>query len=277
MLDPKEWLKDAKRVAIGGSNRVYHGAERRPNLVVRNLPDKYTAYCHACHEGGVVMKELVKVQDTPPVVVNRKRDDPGQLYSIDVQTPNPNVPIKDIVRFLHDKDMSLHTLAALHPMWSPQDQRIVFITPDQVVGRDITGRSPSKWYTYKSANSYNRAKPISFNGEHVVLTEDYFSAAKGQHYCADRLFVGLMGTTMYSDLTVALCDAAHVTVLLDCDDAGRTAAPTISRTLNLLDIPHTVLFPHEGCDPKNMDHNWWWATFPERNSDANTSRLEVST
>ena len=62
MLHPDEWLREAKRLPIGRAARVYHGAEHRPNLVVKNLPDRYTCYCHRCHEGGVVLKEFVKVE-----------------------------------------------------------------------------------------------------------------------------------------------------------------------------------------------------------------------
>lgn len=259
MLPTNEWLSDAKRIAVGSTNRVYHGAERRPNLVVRNLQDRYTAYCHSCKEGGVVMKDVVRVTanefKTTPLSTN-----PGLLLRIDLESLN--VPVPKIVEFLHSKDMSLFTLQAQAPMWSAKDQRIVFCTPDQVLGRDITGKSPAKWHMYRGAHNYARAKDVSLEDKVVVLTEDFFSAAKGQHYCPDYVFVALVGTVLHPDLAVELMKAKHVILCLDGDDAGWHGATSIARKLNLLGIPYELRFPPAGKDPKNMDASWWENVFP---------------
>ncbi len=40
-----EWLDQCKRVPVGQTRRVVHGAEGRPNLVLYNNPDSWSAYC----------------------------------------------------------------------------------------------------------------------------------------------------------------------------------------------------------------------------------------
>lgn len=262
-LPKEEWLSDAKRLAINSSKRVYHGAERRPNLVVRNLPDRWTCFCHSCHKGGVVMKEIVKIVNTPPEPKDKKaRNDPGLLLPINLNIPNPNVPYADIALFLHSKDMALHYLQAVNPQWSGSDKRIVLHTPDQMVGRDLTGSSRSKWYSYTMQNSFNRARFEAFKDKIVVLTEDYFSALKGQWFAPEGfLCVSLMGTALQADLTVALCDARFVVLCLDNDKGGTDAAPVIRKTLSLMGIPHTEVWPELGADPKNMPPAWWQDMF----------------
>ena len=258
MLPPNEWLADAKRLAINGIARVYHGAERRPNMVVRNLPDKYTVYCHHCHEGGVVKKEMVKLSAPTPDVKRNSRD-PGLLLPINLDVPVPNVPYKDIIKFLHEKHMSLDIITPLDPYWSNQDQRIVFRTPDQTIGRDLWGKSKAKWYSYTRQALYCRASPSELTDKVVVLTEDFFSAIKGQHYAPDHVVcVAMLGTTLHNDLAVALTTSKSVIVSLDNDAAGIKGAAEVRQKLELLGVPNQVYLPHElGLDPKDEDELWW--------------------
>lgn len=261
-LRKDDWEKEAKRLAVGQTSRIYHGAERRPNLVIRNLADRYTAYCHSCHEGSVIMKDVVRVTDNVPAPTMVHRSSPGltqEYASWDVGLQ------LDIVRFLISKDVSLAMLKhTIMPSYSISDNRLVFTTPDQVVGRDLTGQSHSKWYTYTSVNSFNRAAHKDFAGKQVWLTEDYFSALKGQYYAnrlnkQDILFVSLMGTVLHPELTVELCKASEVIILLDHDDAGLEAAPDIHRSLRMLNVPtlDCTKAVAKGCDPKNMKTEWW--------------------
>ena len=256
-LHQSEWLHIAKRLPVGRTERVYHGAERRPNLVVRNLQDRYTVWCHACHKGGTVKKEFVKVQEEARPT-NRKAGDPGFLRSINLASPDPNVPYSDIVMFLHSKHMTLDYIQHLSPKWSAQDKRIVLATPDQVVGRDITETSHSKWYKYSGDCSYVRAKTVDLKGKVVVLTEDLFSACKGQYFAPDDFaFVSLMGTSLYNDLLVQLLAAKEVVMLLDGDDAGRAGVSDVTRALRLVGVQYKIVSVPEDQDPKDMAPQWW--------------------
>lgn len=260
MLPLNEWLPDAKRLPVGHTARVYHGAERRPNLVVRNLEDRYVAWCHACHEGSVQKKDVVKIVQKAPEPKERKPSDPGHLVHYDQWTPQL---LTEIAQFLHSKGMSLHILTCtIKPYYTKQDERLVFQTPDQLVGRDLTGQSKAKWYTYTQANSYNRAAYESFRDKHVFVTEDYFSALKGQFEVAqldhhDVLFVSSMGTVVHPDLALELCKAKAVTMMYDHDEAGVDGTCTALKQLRLLGIETDHVYPHYNCDPKDMDFTWF--------------------
>lgn len=259
MIRADEWLQDAKRLPIGGEGRVNHGAERRPNMVVKNLVDRYTCYCHSCDDGAVVMKEVVKLVKTPPPPKDMKPTSPGfiiPVMNLDLAR------VHDLCKFLHSKDMAwVHiTESPMQPSLSVGDQRLVFITPDQVVGRDLSGKSKAKWYTYSSNVSFNRAAFETFRDKHVIVTEDYFSAIKGQYAFRDdptKLFVSSMGTKIHADLSLELVKAKRVTMLYDGDKAGYEGAQKGIRALKMLGTEVNAVFPPEGKDPKNMQHDWF--------------------
>ncbi len=258
VLHKDEWLREAKRLPIGRTERVYHGAERRPNLVVRNLQDRWVAWCHACGRGGVVMKEFVKLQDTPPVIENKRRDDTGPLTSI-MSMPQ----FEKVVPFLQSKHMSPIYIEDYNPKWSEQDKRIVLNFNGTLFGRDVTGTSKSKWYSYKWDKSYVSTRIQTEYGvqpDVAVITEDFFSAAKGK-FCMRNPFmvetIACMGTSVHPDLLVYLSTFRKVVVLFDHDKAGESGAEFVSRTMDLLGIQHVIDYPDKGCDPKDMGGEWW--------------------
>ena len=259
MLPPEQWLKDAKRIAIGRSARVYHGAEHRPNLVVRNLPDRYTAYCHRCHEGGVVLKEFVKVEQ-PTVKASESTlivpTDAVPLFLNGV--PNSAVPWARLVAFLHSKSMSVDYLKGYNPKYSASAERLLLDMPDQTVGRSLRSASTAKWLTYRSAVSYVRASALAVEGRRLFVTEDCFSAIKAAH-SLPQTFVptALMGTVAHNDFLRLALSSAGVVLCLDNDNAGLSAAPKIQRALRLLDVPCKTVYPSAGCDPKDMELDWF--------------------
>ena len=257
MLCSSEWLSQAKKLPIGQTTRVFHGAERRPNLVVRNTETSWSAYCHSCHDGGTVRKEHVKVlpKATP---IKRKAGDPGFLRSINLDVSDPNIPFSDIIMFLHSKNMTLQYIQHLNPRWSAQDKRIVLETKEQMLGRDITNLSHSKWYKYSGVVPYVKAKDIPTEGKTVVLTEDLFSACKGQYYTSDNVvFIALVGTRISDSLLVELTKVKRVVMLLDGDDAGDEGSQVITRTLRLIGVPYEVVRVPQDLDPKDMLPQWW--------------------
>lgn len=63
MIPREEWLQDAQALPVGRSERVYHGAERRQNMLVKNKPDGWACWCFSCQDGGFVPKEHVRLQE----------------------------------------------------------------------------------------------------------------------------------------------------------------------------------------------------------------------
>ena len=118
-METEEWLQEAQRLPVGSSKRIYHGAERRPNLVVRNLPDKWTAYCFAC-------KEYAEEQS----IINQDQVNMTGLYSL----TDPRVPLRRIVYFLHTKHMSLSLIQPYNPRWDARRKRLTIDLPDGRLG-----------------------------------------------------------------------------------------------------------------------------------------------
>jgi len=251
-----EWLNRCKQLPIGQTRRVYHAAESRPNLVLKNMEAYWSVYCHACHTGDRVNKEYVKVQ---AAVVAPPTRDAGFLRRITLYEPDPNIPYDKLSIFLHSKHMCVDYFAHLNPMWSAQDYRLVFHTADQVVGRDITGKANAKWHKYSGDVSYVRAKPAALTGYNsVLLTEDLLSACKAQYFAPDDWScIAMMGTTMYPDLLALLIGVRNVVVMLDGDKAGQEGAAKVLRALRLVGIPAKTVTLGLLDDPKDQTQQWW--------------------
>lgn len=250
-----EWLRQAKALPVGMSKRVYHGAERRTNLVVKNHPAYWSAYCQHCKTGGRVNKEYVSAA---PVVVSVLSKDPGALRPLTLYTPDPAIPYDKVGVFLHKKHMCLDYFVHLNPHWAAKDNRIVFITPQQMVGRDITEKSPAKWHKYSGYCSYIPAKNSPLAGQNIILTEDLLSATKAQFFAPDGwLVVAMMGTTMYADLLAQLIQAKHIIVMLDGDEAGQDGTVNVVRKLKLLGLSCSSYKLAATDDPKDMTGQWW--------------------
>ena len=61
MLPIEEWLQDAQALPVGRSERVYHGAEHRRNMLIKNKPAGWSCWCFSCQDGGFVPKEQVEL------------------------------------------------------------------------------------------------------------------------------------------------------------------------------------------------------------------------
>lgn len=257
-LLPEHWLAEAKRLPVGRWARIYHGAERRPNLVIRNKADGYYAYCHSCHEGSVIKKEFV--QEAVVVQQAPKSRDPGPLVDITTMDTSVSGIGYRIAQFLSLKGVYEMWPTSVKPMWSEQDQRIVFQTPELLIGRDISGRSKAKWYRYNGTANYASVNGIKA-GNTILLTEDYFSAMKGQFY-ADAAgihtrCVSMQGTVIHPDLVVQLMDAPLVILAFDHDSAGIAGYQKAFQQLDLLGIPNKIVWCDWLKDPKDMWSDWW--------------------
>ena len=90
MIPREEWLQDAQALPVGRSERVYHGAEHRRNMLIKNKPDGWSCWCFSCQDGGFVPKEHVRLQepDEPDVPTEVRTE----LY-----VPSDTVALDDFV------------------------------------------------------------------------------------------------------------------------------------------------------------------------------------
>lgn len=254
-LTNDHWLKQAKLLPIGADRRIYHGAERRPNLTIRNEESCWSAYCHSCKEGAKVMKEFVK--PAPPVIKHVSRHDPGLCRSLEgIQWPD--VPTEKIIGFLNSKGITKHMLKPYDAKWSINDQRIVVTTPEGMIGRTMDPKVLQKWYSYRNEHGFFAANQ-DYDAPNIVLTEDFFSAAKVQFYAPEGYqAIALLGTVLHKALLTKLTNR-RVIICTDGDDAGREAELRFRRKFELLGIETTSVLPPEGSDPKDMDKDWMYA------------------
>lgn len=236
MLPPDEWLQDAQRLPVGQHDRVYHGAETRRNLIIWNQPDRWSCYCHACNEGGVIFKEhasLVAPQEAPVVLLKP----PTVLES-------PEIPA--VYRHLQAKGVSLQVLKKYNPRFSPIDQRLVLTDGSAVLGRDLTGRAPAKWCNYNHERVF---KTCSHHGRLLVLTEDVYSATKIHHYSSEAA-MALMGTRLHKGCLRILSECSAVLGWFDPDAAGAKATQAVRNGCRAVGIPFVQTTGLRAVDPK---------------------------
>nr|DAQ74795.1 MAG TPA: putative DnaG-like primase [Caudoviricetes sp.] len=251
-METFEWLQEAQKLPLNGQSRIYHGAERRPNLVVRNLPDKWTAYCFSCKEYSEVRKDYVRIEQEQAVLQNT-------VQPTALELTDPRVPLHSIVYFLHTKHMSLSLINDWNPQWDPRRKRLTIDLPDGRIGRDIYGYNPAKWYLYWNSVQYGSASGTNeITRDHVILTEDMFSAIKAQKYLPDTQCIALLGTTLQKGLERALLRRRPrmVHCMLDGDEAGLRGSYGVLRRLRLLGIPCVMQNP-EKDDPKDQSREWF--------------------
>ncbi|QGH73763.1 DNA primase [Vibrio phage vB_VhaP_VH-5] len=252
----------AKRVPVGQHRRHYHGAEKRPNLVVWNNQDSWSCWCHACNEGGKVTKEVLQpVTEAAPVFQKYlSLSDTCTLQELAQEHPQS---FKRLVLLLHRKGVSTTLLAPYNPLYSLVDDRLVLAFNGRYVGRDVTERHHAKWLVYHN----NQHVPMDFvyfptenkgqNSEPIVLTEDVLSAIKVHAYTGLST-LWCMGTHVSDAIVTFLITPStppkHPVLAFDGDDAGRKATRTAQKRLGLRGKEFSTVTIPEGLDPKDLDY-----------------------
>lgn len=252
MLD-FQWLDQAKSLEVGQSKRIYHGAEHRPNLVVRNLPDKYTAYCFACKEYAEKRKDFVRILEEQATATNQITGETDVFMNLLEPSAKWLTPFSDVAYFLHTKHMCLEWLRPYEPKWDSKRNRLVIDFQGKRVGRDIYGCSNIKWYNYRAVEYQD-----SFVYHNIIiLCQDVLSAAKGIK-ATGLPFYALFGTALNRGLEsrITASNVKRVGIMLDGDDAGRKGASRIRQRLSLLGIQGIILNPQKG-DPKEQTLDWY--------------------
>lgn len=250
-LPKEEWLSMAKRLPVGQADRVQHRFESRKNMVVRNKPDGWSAYCHACGEGGFVPKEFVKLAPVEP-------ESYRQLLPADLKrlTEVDEYARLTVYRFLASKGMdSLHLQQAVL-FYSGKSKRLVLGLQNGsgesvYLGRSIVNAQP-KWVQYSNPLSGYPTYSTVGQGSTVVITEDVFSALKVQWACPDVQAVCSLGTKLSDELVLYLMRSGKpVIVFYDGDRAGVSGAQKGRKRLQGLGLTAAAITV-PGNDPKDL-------------------------
>jgi len=245
-LPDEEWLHLAKRAPINGSARYHHLRESRPNLVVRNLQDRYTAFCMACKQGAVHMKEHVKVTGLPPPAKSHDLTLPHDMqYVLDADQA-----VRDgVLGFLAVKHMdSAYFDSPL--MFSKERMRLLVHWCDGWLGRDTTGRSPQKWLTF------NGQKHLDSGERHstAIVVEDPFSFFKVRWALRGMPFTvySSLGTQVPNCLMLKLLEHNQIAFFYDGDEAGYKGAARGARAVRGMGLSGTEMCAPPDHDPKDL-------------------------
>lgn len=249
-IPAEDWLALAKRLPVGQSDRVQHRFESRQNLVIRNKPEGWSAYCHACAEGGFVPKEFVKIQAEEPREYRQML--PPDLVHLDAADAYAQ---QRVYAFLASKNMDMLHMQQAVCMYSSRAKRLVLgLTGDTgaaYLGRSIVHAQP-KWTLYSTPVSGYPPFVKVGEGSRVVITEDTFSALKVQWACPDVQAVCSLGTKLSDALVLYLMTRGDpVVIFYDDDLAGRKGAAAAILRLRGLGLDSSAITA-DGCDPKDM-------------------------
>lgn len=248
-LPQEEWLHLAKRAPVNGSGRHHHLRERRPNLVVRNLPDRYTGYCMACKQGAVFMKEHVRVTGIAAPALSHDLSLPADM--VDVRTCQDQAVVDGVLGFLAHKHMDMQYFPGpVH--FTRQRMRLMVHWEGGWLGRDTTGRSPQKWLTY---NHQTHLGPSHHTGNKTaVVVEDPFSFFKVRWALRfDSIDVhSSLGTAVCDQLMIKLLQYDTVVFFYDGDPAGYKGADVESKRIRAMGLPGISACAPAGMDPKDM-------------------------
>ncbi len=250
-LSRSEWLSKAQKVPVGQSRRVYHNDECRPNLVVYNNGDSWSAYCHRCHTTGYVRKEHAVVQ--PP---KQRRVMP---WPIDAKPFNKldSYEQTHVAKFLSTKGIDFTQMCNDEYTWySARTRRILFGTRLGWIGRTDCNAEP-KWCNYQFPSASYAIHPQQKESQIVVLSEDYLSALKISWALPDVEPIALLGTRIGYALLSVLCERQPTAILgfFDGDKAGDEADVAVGKRLRGLGLNYKSVVRSDGYDPKDHTAN----------------------
>lgn len=250
-LPKDEWLDAAKALHVGESKRIWHGAETRTNLLIRNTPEAWSAWCFHCNAGGYVRKHAVPLQAAQAAQAAQApvstADSIEQGLHLQALSECSLQVQRDVTVFLQSKGCSAALLGEHLLGWDSARKRIVIAAEGCVLGRALYASS-AKWFCYRRAQIL---LPDCIGSNHVVVVEDLLSALK-LHKVLGVAVLALAGTRMQAKDLLVLQGKSAV-LHLDADAAGVAGRLKIQRSLQLLQIPYKVL--QTAVDPKELRHN----------------------
>ena len=248
------WLRRAQGLAIGGSIRVAHQGDRtnRPNLLISNHPDRWSAYCMSCKTGAVSYKTHVRVTGVPVPAKSHDISLPTDMVKVIDLGPTMQNAVLD---FLATKNMDLFHFPDLSVFFSDERKRLLVPTPQGWLGRDTTGNSPQKWLTYNRSQYLGCTR---IQNSIAVVVEDPFSYFKVKWAIHkdvafnDYTIFCALGTGIRNALVLQLILSRRATFFFDGDGPGVSGAKQAARRIASLDVPASAACAPTGFDPKDL-------------------------
>lgn len=252
-LPTREWLAQAQRLPVGGSARVRHNNEPTCAMVVANLPDRWIAKCHRCHDGGVQLKQHASLAALPDQ--NRFMPWPADAKAL-LEWPQHTQEL--VYKLLLGKGFDWQVMAPDVPLWYSEKQgRILFGTRLGWLGRAAHGQLP-KWAGYGFPAPAYGAHPTDPVHRVVIITEDLLSALKTR-WAVSTLYSGVavhaaLGTTLSDrhlrDLVEGGCQALWL--FLDGDAGGDKGNEIIKRRARGMGLSVRIISTPRDNDPKDL-------------------------
>lgn len=262
MLDPSEWLKQAKALPEGRSARVAHLCGDGTPMIVAHEVGRYRAWCHRCHEVGAVDKPAESLAEK----LERRRKEAAVAAQLQwsVRLPQPmnfDAPTWPLAArvWLYKAALSNHHINQLGAYWHEPSGRVVLPIFD---GEDVVywqardplwkrGSDRPKYLNPKVDKSHLIAK--YGKGDTLVLTEDVLSAFRvGQVTEA----WSLLGTQLTTQVAAQIGAGRDVAIWLDPDAPGRAAAREVRRVLTRMGIRNRII--RSEVDPKLLSKEDIW-------------------
>ncbi len=252
-LPQEEWLAQAKRCALHQTMRVKHKHEASCALSVGNKADRYWAYCHRCHEGGVMMKTHVLYGAVAPPK-SESMQVPQDCVLVRTAEQATQLAVAD---FLAKKNMDMQYMPGLTYV-SESRKRLIVAGGNGLMGRDTTGKSSQKWLTY-SKQHYECVSSTPVPGAtRAVVVEDMFSMYKVAYALrlakvTDVEVFCSLGTQINPALFLRLIqEYTAVVVMYDGDVAGWEGCIAQGMRLRALGIGVNASALQQ-CAPRDMD------------------------
>lgn len=249
------WLKAAQRLKQGQKGRAWHGcsgSSNSPTLLISNDRDKWSGWCFRCHESVVEWKP--KESFAERIARQREESAADEAAASSTSLPRPfNTDIEtwpiEARLWLLKASVGRSNIKPLGAYYHKPTNRVVLPVFDQRrlsywQARSIDGREPK----YLGAAIDKQHITARYGSGDPVLTEDILSAYRvGESGVAQG--TALLGTSLNDKVLAELIRAGQpVTVWLDPDGPGRSAARDIIQRLDLVGLPHRQIVTSR--DPK---------------------------
>lgn len=265
MIPRQEWLAAAQALPIGGKRRVRHGFEATAAMDVYNQEDRWSCYCHRCHEGGVVWKQHQRVR--------RAVVEPDRVAPV----PAGVIRLAEASRYEQQRVWELLCRKGCPPGVIPEEvmwyertvDRLMLRSEDVALGRALDGYRLPKWLPYgawhgkpmvwstrTSAGATEPADSAPLGS--LILTEDALSAykvAKAIDIYAPGSSLDVcatLGTTITDRFLPYCLQRPAVLCMYDGDAAGLRGFRGMRQRLDVWGQSVLDMRPEAG-DPKNND------------------------
>lgn len=237
-MSDKAWLSVAQSLPEGSTRKVPHDCGPGDCLQINHKRDGWSAYCHRCSYKSFVSRPAETLSQKLDRLKHTQAAERDASFSPSLPMPaeyEPSLwPLAARV-WLYKAGMSNVEIKHLGYYWNARIQRVVMPVRDAAgtllywQARTLDKTNPRKYLNQRGVDRHSFVARYG-TGPIIVLTEDILSSYKVSRAAVEAW--PLMGTKLSTTLTAALVeDGRPVTVWLDPDKAGKTAAAKICKTL----------------------------------------------